>query len=141
MPRHSGLVRAARLSAPVAGIVVGWILLATAAGRAQEETTPGGGSTAVLTTNAFDEPGAGAGTASGVTAGQTRLLVALGVVVGMVGLAALAAWCVTWLADRGPTGGPAPVIGGGELVIAERRSRRGAADGSPPASAGVAPSD
>ena len=139
MPRHTALVRAARLSHLAAGIVVGWLLLATATGRAQEETITGGGSTAVLTTNAFDEPGAG----SGMTSGQTRLLVAVGVVVGMVGLAALAAWCVTWLADRGPTGGPAPVIGGGELVIAERRSgsRRGAADGSPPASAGVASSD
>jgi len=57
-----------------------------------------------------------------LTSGQARLLTALGVVVGMVALAALAAWCVTWLADRGPTGGPAPLIGRGDFGDGDGRS-------------------
>jgi len=44
-----------------------------------------------------------------LTPGQTRLLAAVGVVAGMVGFAALAAFIVTRLGDRGPSGPPAPL--------------------------------
>jgi hypothetical protein len=42
-----------------------------------------------------------------LTQSQQRLLGAVGVVVGMVSFAAVAAFLVTRLADRGPVGGPA----------------------------------
>ena len=55
-----------------------------------------------------------------LTPGQTRLLTAVGVVAGMVGFAALAAFIVTRLGDRGPSGPPAPLA---DLTAPALRSR------------------
>jgi hypothetical protein len=57
-----------------------------------------------------------------LTSTQTRLLTAFGVAAGMIALAGLAAWCVTWLADRGHSGGPAPLLGGGDFDDGDGRS-------------------
>jgi hypothetical protein len=93
----------------VAGLLIASLWLVPATGLPQE-SAPAETSTDLRVAD-FDDSRSDDWT---LTSGQTRLLTALGVVVGMIAQAALAAWCVTWLADRGPTGGPAPLIGDGD---------------------------
>ena len=93
----------ARDSAHAASLIVGCLLLPAAA-FPQEET--GTGITVRLTAETFHETAR----TSGHTSAPMRLLLALGVVAGLVGLAFLAAWFVTRLGDRGPAGGPAPLV-------------------------------
>jgi hypothetical protein len=98
-----------RSSRVVATLLIAWLSLLPVTGLPQE-SAPAETSTD-LTAADFDGSRSDDWT---LTPGQARLLTALGVVGGMVALAALAAWCVTWLADRSPTGGPAPLLGDGD---------------------------
>ncbi len=113
MHRSRSLLHRPRRALATAGVllVVGCLGLPAASSLADDVTQ--------LTSSAFDDSRSDDWT---LTSGQVRLLTALSVVAGMVTLAVLAAWCVTWLADRGPTGGPAPLIGRGDFGDGDGRS-------------------